>query len=57
MDETVILSKLDSLGRSVSRIHSKTPESATALIDDYDRQDIISINLERAVQTQTGSYQ
>jgi uncharacterized protein YutE (UPF0331/DUF86 family) len=51
MDETVILSKLDSLSRSVSRIQSKTPESAAALIEDYDRQDIISINLERAVQT------
>jgi uncharacterized protein YutE (UPF0331/DUF86 family) len=51
MDETVILAKLDSLSRCISRIRTKTPESAEALINDLDRQDIISINLERAVQT------
>jgi uncharacterized protein YutE (UPF0331/DUF86 family) len=50
MDETVILVKLDSLRRCIERIRSKTPESATALLDDYDLQDIICVNLERAVQ-------
>ncbi len=51
MDETVILSKLDTLGRCVARLRAKTPTSVDALIADYDRQDIISINLERAIQT------
>jgi uncharacterized protein YutE (UPF0331/DUF86 family) len=50
MDETIILTKLDSLRRCVERIQSKTPESASALLEDYDLQDIICVNLERAVQ-------
>jgi uncharacterized protein YutE (UPF0331/DUF86 family) len=50
MDEVVVLSKLDSLRRCTERIRSKTPESATALLEDYDLQDIICVNLERAVQ-------
>ena len=51
MDETVILAKLDALRRCIERIRSKTPESASALLEDYDLQDIICVNLERAVQT------
>ena len=51
MDEAVILSKLDSLRRCVERIQSKTPASASELAGDYDLQDIVSVNLERAVQT------
>ncbi len=51
MDETVILSKLDALSRCIARIRAKTPTSVDALIGDYDCQDIISINLERAIQT------
>ena len=50
MDETVILAKLDSLRRCMDRIRSKTPESAHTLLEDCDLQDIISVNLERAVQ-------
>ena len=51
MDETVILSKLDALSRCIARIRVKTPTSVDALTDDFDCQDIISINLERAIQT------
>jgi uncharacterized protein YutE (UPF0331/DUF86 family) len=50
MDEAVILSKLESLRRCVERVRSKRPESAQALTEDFDLQDIISVNLERAVQ-------
>jgi len=50
MDETVVLSKLDSLRRCVARIRAKTPASAAVLLEDYDLQDIITVNLERAVQ-------
>ena len=50
MDETVVFSKLDSLRRCIERIQSKVPASADDLLEDYDLQDIISVNLERAVQ-------
>ncbi len=50
MAENVIIAKLNSLARCVDRIRSKTPESVELLIDDYDLQDIISLNLERSIQ-------
>lgn len=51
MDEAVVLAKLESLRRCVERIRAKIPASALVLQGDYDLQDIISVNLERAVQT------
>lgn len=51
MDKNVIYSKLESLRRCVERIRDKTPESAEQLLEDFDLQDIICINLERAIQT------
>ena len=50
MDEAVILPKLESLSRCMERIRHKTPDSAQALAADHDLQDIISVNLERAIQ-------
>ena len=50
MDREMILNKLESLRRCVRRIRDKTPVDAQTLLEDYDTQDIISINLERAVQ-------
>ncbi|NQU40103.1 MAG: DUF86 domain-containing protein [Lentisphaerae bacterium] len=50
MDESIILTKLESLKRCVERIRLKTPDSVAALLDDHDLQDIITVNLERAVQ-------
>ena len=50
MDSDVIAAKLESLRRCVERVRSRTPESAAELISDYDAQDIICLNLERAVQ-------
>lgn len=50
MDKEVVLNKLESLRRSVSRVEIKTPVSVVELIDDIDLQDIIVLNLERAVQ-------
>ncbi len=49
MDNNVITSKLSSLARCVGRIRLKSPQSVEALIDDYDLQDIISLNLERSI--------
>jgi len=50
MDEQVIFNKIESLRRCVDRIGQKTPQSSTELLKSYDLQDIISVNLERAVQ-------
>lgn len=51
MDKDVILNKLESLRRCIQRIEDKTPESVDLLVEDFDLQDIISVNLERAIQT------
>ena len=51
MDKEVINQKLESLRRCITRITSKMPISEETLRSDYDLQDIISVNLERAVQT------
>ncbi len=50
MDKLIVFSKLDSLKRCIDRIKDKTPDSLDALRSDPDRQDIIVLNLERAVQ-------
>ena len=50
MDREVIEQKIESLRRCVDRIHQKTPASAAALAGDPDAQDILTLNLTRAVQ-------
>ena len=50
MDQQIILDKLLSLKRCVERIECKVPESSDLLMADFDLQDIISLNLQRAVQ-------
>jgi uncharacterized protein YutE (UPF0331/DUF86 family) len=50
MNRDVIHIKLESLRRCLRRIKDKTPESDVALSMDNDTQDIICLNLERAVQ-------
>ena len=50
MDKDVVLNKLESLRRCVQRVQDKTPASCDLLIDNYDLQDIIALNLERSVQ-------
>jgi uncharacterized protein YutE (UPF0331/DUF86 family) len=51
MDKDVINRKLESLRRCVTRITSKMPITQDTLRSNYDLQDIIALNLERAVQT------
>jgi uncharacterized protein YutE (UPF0331/DUF86 family) len=51
MDRDVVLNKLESLRRCIKRIEDKTPSSVDLLVKDYDLQDIITVNLERAIQT------
>ena len=50
MDRSVVEAKLESLRRCVDRISSKTPSSADQLAQNPDLQDIITLNLQRAVQ-------
>jgi uncharacterized protein YutE (UPF0331/DUF86 family) len=50
MDKDVVSAKLESLRRCVQRIEDKTPATAKSLGDDHDLQDIICINLQRAIQ-------
>lgn len=50
MDRDIIMRKLDSLARCVKRIEEKRPTTLEQLIVDLDIQDILSLNLERAVQ-------
>lgn len=50
MDRPVIDRKLDSLRRCLQRIEDRRPASLEALRADADAQDILSLNLTRAVQ-------
>ncbi len=50
MDRKVIDEKLESLRRCVERIRSRCPEDPSLLVSDPDLQDIVSLNLTRAVQ-------
>lgn len=50
MDQMIIAEKLESMRRCIQRIEDKTPEDAGNLIRDIDLQDILVVNLTRAVQ-------
>jgi uncharacterized protein YutE (UPF0331/DUF86 family) len=50
MDEMLIFRKMESLGRCVDRIRSKRGFTHEELLRNYDLQDILSVNLQRAVQ-------
>lgn len=50
MDREVIEQKLESLRRSLQRVADKCPPDPEALERDPDLQDIIALNLTRAVQ-------
>lgn len=50
MDQVIVTEKLESLRRCIQRIDDKKPDNVTQLIRDLDLQDILVINLTRAVQ-------
>ncbi len=50
MDREVVEQKLESLRRCLERLESKCPRDAVTLTADLDLQDILSLNLGRAVQ-------
>lgn len=50
MDSELIEQKLESLRRCLQRIQGKCPSSAETLASDPDLQDIVVLNLARAIQ-------
>ena len=50
MDEMLIFRKMESLGRCVDRIRSKRGFTHEELLRNDDLQDILAVNLQRAVQ-------
>ena len=50
MDKQTILNKIVSLKRCIERIENKIPATSQKLQSDLDLQDIVSLNLQRAVQ-------
>ncbi|QOJ22881.1 MAG: DUF86 domain-containing protein [Gammaproteobacteria bacterium] len=50
MDQVILAEKLESLRRCVQRIEDKTPKDIGSLVRDIDLQDILVVNLTRAVQ-------
>lgn len=50
MDREVIEQKLESLRRCLRRIETKCPADPLTLVADFDLQDIVALNLSRAVQ-------
>jgi uncharacterized protein YutE (UPF0331/DUF86 family) len=49
MDD-VVMRKLDTVNRCLARVMENTPSSLEILLEDYTCQDVIVLNLERAVQ-------
>ena len=50
MDAVIVSEKLESLRRCVTRVRDKTPASLDELTEDPDAQDILVLNLTRAIQ-------
>ena len=50
MDRAIVDQKLESLRRCVVRIQARCPDTAAELAADLDAQDIVSLNLTRAIQ-------
>ncbi len=50
MDQVILAEKIELLRRCIQRIKDKKPDNINLLIQDLDLQDILVINLTRAVQ-------
>lgn len=50
MDKTIVTAKPESLRRCLARLQERCPKDVETLLRDLDRQDIVSLNLTRAVQ-------
>ena len=50
MDKPLVAQKIESLRRCIQRVSDKTPGDVDQLVEDQDVQDILVLNLTRAVQ-------
>jgi len=50
MDKIVLEKKIDSILRCLNRIEGRLPKTETKFFNDYDAQDVVILNLTRAVQ-------
>lgn len=50
MDPLILAQKIESLRRCIKRVAEKTPTDVDQLIEDPDIQDILVLNISRAVQ-------
>lgn len=50
VENDVVLNKLNSLKRCLQRVETKVPQQLEEFRTDLDAQDIVSLNLQRAVQ-------
>jgi len=50
VDKLVINNKIESLRKCLKRVELRCPESVDALLLDIDAQDVLTLNLSRAVQ-------
>ena len=51
MDRKIVTEKIESVRRYLGRIEEKSPFTAADLGANYDLQDIVSLNLQRAIQS------
>ncbi|GMT39388.1 MAG: hypothetical protein IEMM0001_0123 [bacterium] len=50
MDKQVIANKIESLRRCLARVEQRCPPDLEQLLNDLDAQDVLTLNLSRAVQ-------
>ena len=50
MDEIILEKKIDSILRCLKRIDERLPSQETKFLLDYDAQDVVVLNITRAVQ-------
>ena len=50
MDKLILEKKIDSILRCLTRIRDRLPKSESEFLEDYDAQDVVVLNLTRAVQ-------
>ena len=50
MNRSTLNNKIESVLRCLNRIESQNVQNQNDLVDNYDKQDIVMLNLERAIQ-------
>ncbi len=50
MDKLIIANKIESLRRCMVRVEQRCPQSLDELLNDIDAQDVLTLNLSRAIQ-------